>query len=143
MFGDNLAEIDLGDMLARHRAHGALATVALWRRDDVSQSGVAELDASDRIVRFIEKPAAGQTASHWVNAGIVIAEPALLDAIPRERPSDLGRDVFPALVERSPGLGGYRMSGGLWWFDRVEDYEAARSDDRLAAYARRARAAWR
>ena len=96
---------------------------------------------SDRIARFVEKPAPGQTPSHWVNAGIVIAEPALLDVIPRDRPSDLGRDVFPPLVDRSPGLAAYRMSGGHWWFDRVEDYEAARFDERLAAFARRVRTA--
>ena len=143
VFGDNLGELDLVDMLARHLERGVLATIAVWERADVTQSGVAEIDASDRIVRFVEKPAPGQTASHWVNAGIVIAEPALLDVIPRERPSDLGRDVFPALVHRSPGLGAYRMTGGHWWFDRVEDYEAALSDDRLTAFARRARSLWR
>ena len=143
VFGDNLGELALDDMLARHRERGVLATIAVWQRADVTQSGVAEIDGDDRIVRFIEKPAPGQTASRWVNAGIVIAEPALLDVIPRERPSDLGRDVFPALVDRSPGLGAYRMTGGHWWFDRAEDYEAALSDDGLAAFARRARSGWR
>jgi NDP-sugar pyrophosphorylase family protein len=143
VFGDNLNELDLGDMLARHRERGALATIAVWRRDDVSQSGVAELDAADRILRFVEKPAPGQTASRWVNAGVVIAEPALLDVIPRDRPSDLGRDVFPALVDTARGLSAYRMTGGHWWFDRVEDYEAARFDERLAAFARRVRPARR
>jgi NDP-sugar pyrophosphorylase family protein len=142
VFGDNLGELDLHDMLARHRERGTLATIAVWQRADVTQSGVAEVDADDRIVRFVEKPAPGQTASHWVNAGIVIAEPALLDAIPRDRASDLGHDVFPALVDRDPGLGAHRMTGGHWWFDRAEEYEAARFDDRLAAFARRARTVW-
>jgi NDP-sugar pyrophosphorylase family protein len=141
VFGDNLNELDLADLLARHRERGRLATIAVWERDDVTQSGVAEIDAGDRIVRFVEKPAPGATASHWVNAGVLFAEPALLDAIPRDRPSDLGRDVFPALVGAPRGLGAYRMTGGHWWFDRVEEYEAARFDERLAAFARRVRPA--
>jgi NDP-sugar pyrophosphorylase family protein len=139
VFGDNVAELDLRDMLARHRERGALATIAVWHRADVENSGVAELDASDRILRFVEKPAPGETSSHWVNAGFVIAEPALLGAIPRERPSDLGRDVFPSVLGDARGVFAYRMSGGLWWFDRVEDYEAARADPRLAEFAQRSR----
>ncbi|HWT05275.1 MAG TPA: nucleotidyltransferase family protein [Xanthomonadales bacterium] len=143
VFGDNLGELDLADMLACHRERGALATIAVWERADVTQSGVAEIGGGDRIVRFVEKPASGETASHWVNAGVVIAEPALLDVIPRDCPSDLGRDVFPALAAGPRGLSAYRMTGGHWWFDRVEDYEAAHSDERLAAFARRARPARR
>lgn len=137
VFGDNVAEIDVSDMLAQHHAHGALATIAVWSREDVENSGVAELDGDDRIVRFVEKPKPGETASHWVNAGIVIAEPALLDAVPCDRPSDLGRDIFPALLDGPRGVYGYRMTGGLWWFDRIEDYETALTDPKLEAFARR------
>jgi NDP-sugar pyrophosphorylase family protein len=140
VFGDNLNDLDLGDMLARHRERDSLATIAVWHRDDVSQSGVVELDARDRVLRFIEKPAPGTTLSHLVNVGVVIAEPALLDAIPRGRPSDLGREIFPALVDAARGIGAYRMTGGHWWFDRVEDYESALRDPNLAAFARRGRA---
>ena len=31
VFGDNLGELDLADMLARHRERGRLATIAVWR----------------------------------------------------------------------------------------------------------------
>jgi mannose-1-phosphate guanylyltransferase len=139
VFGDNLNDLDLGDMLLRHRERGALATIAVWHRDDVSQSGVVELDAGDRVLRFVEKPAPGATPSHLVNVGVVIAEPALLDAIPRDGASDLGRDVFPALVASPRGIAAYRMTGGHWWFDRVGDYESALRDPRLAAFAQRRR----
>jgi NDP-sugar pyrophosphorylase family protein len=134
VFGDNLAQIDLRAMLDAHRSYGAEATVALWKRDDVTQSGVAELDAGGRILRFIEKPAAAETNSTWVNAGYIIAEPSLLDEIPRDRPSDFGRDVFPAAIARGVPLLGFRMSGCLWWFDRVQDYVTAAADPGLRAY---------
>ncbi|HZO94989.1 MAG TPA: nucleotidyltransferase family protein [Candidatus Baltobacteraceae bacterium] len=136
VFGDNLNDVDLRNVVRAHRASDAVATVVLYARDDVSQSGVAELGTDDRIVRFVEKPRAGETTSHWVNAGIVVAEPALLEVVPRETPSDLGRDVLPALAARG-ALRGYRMSGGHWWFDRVEDYERAQTDPALAAFVAR------
>ena len=136
VFGDNVIDLDLTAMLARHRARGALATVAVCRRSDVSQSGVAELSAEDRIMRFIEKPRAGETDSHWVNAGVVVCEPPVLDLIPRDRPSDLGRDVLPELATRGRAFA-FRMGGRLWWFDRTEDYAGALADDALAAFAKR------
>jgi NDP-sugar pyrophosphorylase family protein len=138
VFGDNLNELDLADLVRVHRSRGSLATVALWERTDVTQSGVAELDGDDRVTRFIEKPRPGETSSHWINAGVIVAEPALLDFVPRDRPSDLGREILPALVDRGD-LFGFRMKGGHWWFDRAEDYELAQSDARLASFAGRAR----
>lgn len=134
VYGDNLNDLDLGAMLRAHRARGATATVALYARDDVAHSGVAELGDHDRIARFVEKPAPGETASHWVSAGVIVAEPALLALIPRDRPSDLGRDVLPALAARG-ALYGFRMTGGHWWFDRTADYERAHDDPRLTAFA--------
>jgi NDP-sugar pyrophosphorylase family protein len=140
VFGDNVYELDVADLVRAHRAHGELATVALWEREDVTPSGVAELGDDDRIRRFIEKPRLGETDSHWISAGVIIAEPALLDLVPRDRPSDLGREILPELADRGRDLFGYRMTGGLWWFDRAEDYERAQSDTRLASFARRVEA---
>jgi NDP-sugar pyrophosphorylase family protein len=137
VFGDNIIDVDIPDVLDFHRRRGGVATIVLAHRDDVSQSGVAELDERDRITRFIEKPLPAATPSHHVNAGFVLAEPRLLAAIPEHRPSDLGRDVFPSLLERGEMLYGYRSKGRLWWFDRTEDYLSARSDPGLAAFVAR------
>lgn len=139
VYGDNLNEIDLAEMVRDHRERRALATIAVYEREYVAQSGVAELDADDRIVRFVEKPAPGETASHWISTGVVIADPLVLDAIPREGSSDLGRDIFPRLLDDPRGVYAYRMTGGHWWFDRVEEYEAARTDAKLAAFLNRGR----
>jgi len=135
VFGDNVNDLDLSDMLAAHRRHGALATVALSYRDDVHQSGVAEVDSKQRILRFIEKPRPGETDSHWVNAGVVLVEPAALDMLPHSGPIDLGRDVLPALAEKPGALYAYKMTGHHWWFDRAPDYRAALADERLNALA--------
>jgi len=137
VFGDNVNDIDVTDMLARHRASGALATVAVCRRDDVSQSGVAEIDAHDRIRRFIEKPQAGETDSRWINAGVVLAEPGLLRYLPPHGAADLGHDILPRLLEEPGGVHAYPMTGPHWWFDRMEDYQAALNDPRLQRLARR------
>jgi mannose-1-phosphate guanylyltransferase len=128
LFGDNLSTCDLSRVIARHRSAGAEATVALFHRDDVGASGIALLDGDDRIVRFIEKPRPEEAFSKWVNAGIVVAEPGVLAFVPRDRPSDMGRDVLPALLAAGSTVAGYRMSEGLWWIDTPEDYERTKTE---------------
>jgi NDP-sugar pyrophosphorylase family protein len=126
VFADNLNQLDLTDMLHRHRATGALVTIAVSRRDDVSQSGVTEIGSDDRIVRFIEKPQAGKATSGWINAGVVLAEPSLIAVLPPKAPFDLSRDVLAELVRNGDNVYAYPMTGAHLWFDRVEDYERAK-----------------
>jgi len=141
LYGDNLTDCDLSAVVARHERAAAMATIALFHREDVLGSGIVEIDADDNVVRFLEKPRPNEVFSHWVNAGIMIAEPAIVAAIPAGRPSDFGRDVLPALLSSGARLAGYRMEHNLWWFDSVADYERARVDPALLSFARSSR--WR
>lgn len=127
VYGDNLTTCNLGGLNAFHRQKKGIATVALFEREDVSHSGVAELDADDRIVRFVEKPSSRETASRWVSAGLLVLEPEVLRMIPADRPSDFGHDILPALLATGRDVYGYRMSRdeGLWWIDTPEDYRRA------------------
>jgi len=122
-YGDNLSTVRLDRLWERHRSHGGVATIALHYREDPIHGGIVGLDDRDRITRFLEKPGAGEVFSHWVNAGIYVLEPAVLDAIPAGRVVDFGRDVFPAMLAAGHALYGYRMSERehLWWIDRAED----------------------
>lgn len=127
IYGDNLTTCDLTSLVEHHRSRGAAMTMALFPRQDVAQSGVAEVDDRDRIVRFIEKPVPGTTASTWVNAGILAIEPALLDVIPAAGPSDFGRDIVPALIARGEMVCAYRLRPDerLSWIDTPADLARA------------------
>ncbi len=123
-YGDNLSYCDPYRMLHFHTCMRGLATIALFNRADVSQSGIVDLDDDDRIRRFLEKPGPDQVFSHWVNAGILVLEPAVLDFIPQGR-QDFSFDVLPALLAANQRLYGYRLSEaeGLWWIDTPADLE--------------------
>lgn len=122
LYGDNLTDCDIGRLRSFHKERGATATVALFHRDNPTASGIAELERDGRIVRFVERPCPEDVFSHWVNAGILIVEPQVIEMIPPERPSDFGRDVLPDLLLRGYPVYGYRMRENLWWIDRPEDY---------------------
>ncbi len=126
IYADNLTTCDLSRLCAYHKDKAAIATVALFYRENATASGVAEADANGRVLRFIEKPASHEVFSPWVNAGILVLEPAVLDFIPVGRPTDFGREVLPALIAAQQPLYGYKMSEGLWWVDSPEDLERTR-----------------
>lgn len=127
VYGDNLLTIDVAALVAWHRRHEALATVALFERDDTSQSGVAELAEDGRIVRFVEKPRPGETTSRWVNAGMLVLEPAAIDLLP-EGVSDFGRDLLPQWIDDGRRVVGYRMAPPecLQWIDTLDDLARVR-----------------
>ena len=122
VYGDNVTNCDLARLVAYHRAKGGLSTIALHYREDVTQSGMVVTDDADRVTHFREKPPASEACSHWVNAGILVAEPALLRYIPGSGFSDLSRDVLPAVLADGQKIYGYRMSEDLWWADSLEEY---------------------
>ena len=72
-YGDGLANVDISDLVAFHRAHGRLATVTTVR--PLSRFGVMDLGNEGVVKRFREKP---QTDG-YVNAGFFVFEPRVLD----------------------------------------------------------------
>jgi len=97
-YGDNLVRTELGPLLAFHRDHEALVTIALFRSDEPWSGGMVETDEDGRVLRFVEKPAPHTVSTDLSSAGIFIAEPAMLSEIPPDRPCDFGHDLFPALL---------------------------------------------
>ncbi len=119
-YGDNFVTIDLRALMAAHERHRPLATIAVFEATETSASGVVETDAEGRVLRFLEKPAAGVTPSRTVNAGIYVLERAALDVVPRAGFSDFGRDVFPALLRAGRELRTFRVPGTVYGIDTPE-----------------------
>jgi mannose-1-phosphate guanylyltransferase len=104
--GDALTDIDLEAFVARHRATGGIATLAVKRVADTREFGVVLHDREGRITGFQEKPAPEEALSDLGNCGIYIFEPEIFDyfpdpAVPAVCPpfADWAQDVFPALLE--------------------------------------------
>jgi glucose-1-phosphate cytidylyltransferase len=72
---DGLSDIRLDKMLAFHKEHGRLATVAAVH--PVSRFGIMEL-SDDEVSGFQEKP---RMIDRWINSGYAILEPEALDYI--------------------------------------------------------------
>lgn len=74
-WGDGVSDVDLGKLLAFHRAHGKLATMTAVR--PAARYGHLEFDG-DKVVQFTEKP---QTSEGWINGAFFVLEPQIFDYI--------------------------------------------------------------
>ena len=112
--GDVLTDVVLSDLLALHRARRAEATILTISMADASRFGLVEADASGRVSRFVEKPAAADVTSGWINAGVYVLEPSVLSRIPSGRAVSMERETFPAIAADG-GL--YTLRSDAYWID--------------------------
>ena len=126
IYSDNFSWWDLRKLKTVHGENGALATVAVHWREDVTQSGVVEMDRDGRIVGFVEKPSADVVTSHFVNAGFYYLEPGVLDYIPEGEFCDFAYDVFPAMLKAGEKLNAVKMDEPIIGIDTREAYEKAK-----------------
>jgi glucose-1-phosphate cytidylyltransferase len=99
-YGDGLANLDLKQLLAFHRAHGKLATITAVRPP--SRFGGLVFDG-DRVKKFQEKPQIGEG---WINGGFMVLEPGVLEFLEGDATS-LEADGLDALA-RAGQLMAYR-----------------------------------
>lgn len=96
--GDALTDADVSALLARHRATGGIATMAVKRVSDPSLYGVVVADESGRVTGFQEKPPRDEALSNLCNCGIYAFEPRIFDYVPPQTFVDWATDVFPRLL---------------------------------------------
>lgn len=113
--GDVLTDVDVADLLARHEAAGATATLHLVPVADTSAFGVVLCDRDGRVVRFVEKPAPGTVAADTINAGTYVLEAEAFAAFPGDGPLSFERTVFPGLLDAGATLLGVRSDS--YWQD--------------------------
>ncbi|MGA0530368.1 glucose-1-phosphate adenylyltransferase [Hansschlegelia sp. KR7-227] len=109
--GDHVYKMDYEQMLAQHVESGADVTVGCLEvaRKEASAFGVMHVDANDRIVAFLEKPAdppamPGRPDLALASMGIYVFDtPFLFDLLRKDAADpnssrDFGRDIIPAIV---------------------------------------------
>jgi mannose-1-phosphate guanylyltransferase len=103
IYADNLTDLSLRSMLATHRGHEGVLTMALFRAPNPVAAGIVEMLPDGRIISFEEKPK--QPRSDLANAGIYLARSSLVGELPpaAERIVDFGFDVLPRLTGRMYG----------------------------------------
>lgn len=120
MNGDLLTDLDYRAMMELHHRSGAIATLAVARKEVKIDLGVLQMDDRGDVTGYVEKP----TLHYDVSSGIYCFRPDILDHLERGARCDL-----PDLVHRLLAAGERVRTQPLtgYWLDigRPEDYDTA------------------
>ena len=112
-YGDGVADIDIGALVAFHRKQGKLATVTAV--SPIARFGSLQLN-EDRVVQFAEKPRSGEV---WINGGFFVFEPPVLDYISSDQTMLEGEPLERLASEGQ--LAAYRHKGFWHPMDTLRD----------------------
>ena len=128
-YGDGLGSVDVGALIAFHRAHGKLATVTAVRPP--ARFGGLVLE-DERVREFSEKP---QTEAGWINGGFFVFEPKVFDYLEGDH-TILEREPLERLAADGQ-LMAYRHTG--FW----QPMDTLREKDLLESLWASGRAPWK
>ena len=126
--GDALTDLNLQDAIDFHKHKSSLATLILTAVSNPLEYGVVITNPDGTIERFLEKPGWGEVFSDWVNTGIYVLEPEVLDYFDMGQKFDFSKDLFPLLLKNKEPMFGCLLEG--YWCDigNLEQYLQSHKD---------------
>lgn len=121
--GDNLLQHGITPLVEEFRSLDCNSEILLTRVANPSQFGVAELDASGRVVQLTEKPA--EPKSDLALVGVYMFDHTIFDAVKAIKPSKRNEleitDAIQWLIEAGLTVHPHIVKG--WWKDtgKIED----------------------
>lgn len=102
LYGDVMLDMNLRRLLDFHASKRSAGTLVLHPNDHPQDSDLVEVDSETaRILAFHPKPhPPGKQFRNLVNAGAYVLSPRVFAYIEAGQKADLGRDIFPRMVEK-------------------------------------------
>jgi NDP-sugar pyrophosphorylase family protein len=118
MNGDTLIELNLTELLDRHRSGNGVATMVLREDPEVERWGVIETDPDHRVLTILGRGRqplpSDPPALRYMFAGVHVIHPCLLRHCPQGQPSSI-IDAYVAELEDGAVIQGYIAKG--YWSD--------------------------
>lgn len=112
--GDVVCSLDFSEILDFHKKSAGIGTISMWEVEDPTRYGIIGCDSENRIKKFLEKPEPHEVFSNWINAGVYVLEPEILDLIIPDKVISIEREIFPPLASQQK-LFGFKFYG--YWVD--------------------------
>ncbi len=116
VMGDHFTDVNVKRLVDFHKAHKAIATIAVMEHTTKIDFGVVTL-SGNHVSEFVEKPA----LKHNINIGMYVFEPEIFKYI--EAKEDFAKNVFPRLLSSGKQINACNVDGKWHDVGRLEDYE--------------------
>jgi len=105
VYGDLFLDLDCERLLDFHSSHDGAATLVVRRSDHPHDSDLIGCE-NGRITR-VYRAKEGEPFENLACAAVWVIRPELLELIPKDRPTDFGRDIFPTALAEGRKLMAY------------------------------------
>jgi len=113
---DTILDVDLGDVLVRHRSAKATATMCLRRDPGQAAYGQIEIDSEQRIRSIVgHNPGGDEHLTPYMFTGVHVLEPSILEYVPPAIEADIIRTGYFKALDNGETLLGYVADG--YWVD--------------------------
>lgn len=102
--GDTFFDMDLQSLREFHEAKKAELSLSLTMVEDVSRYGSVLIDINNRVLEFNEKNP-DVKGFGYINAGVYILEPLVLESIFLNKPVSLENDIIPSIINKGSVYG--------------------------------------
>ncbi|MFA6667759.1 MAG: glucose-1-phosphate adenylyltransferase [Bacilli bacterium] len=119
--GDHIYKTTYNEMIALHEKHNAACTISVIEVDwkEASRFGILEVDAEDKITKFVEKPK--EPKSNLASMGVYIfnykdlRKALIADHDDKTSEHDFGKNIIPNFLAQNKAIYAYRFHG--YWRD--------------------------
>jgi len=128
--GDVVMDVDLAALAEDHIQSGAILTLCLRRVEDISPFGLIRRGTDGRVTAFLEKRERDETGQNFINSGVYVMSPEILDHIPAGRVCSSEHELFPSLLQAGLPVLGHLPDRWGYWNDvgRLDTYLQASRD---------------
>jgi histidinol-phosphate phosphatase family protein len=131
LFGDVMMNLDLNKLRNFHNLKKSITTIVVHPTDHAIDSDLVDVNSDFKIKKILTKPhSPGLVFGNLAISGLYILNPKVFDFIPKNKPSNLVRDVFPKLLSRSLPLLAYKTAEYLKDMGTKERLKQVRRDFR-------------
>ena len=127
VYGDNLTNFNLSEMIEFHKEKKAIATLALFNLlssksyiSNPREVGIVQINDEGQILSFVEKPQSLSSTPQsppLASGGVYVLGKEVINYIPDEGSPDFAYDVFPKLIEQGFPIYGYVLEPGAYLLD--------------------------
>lgn len=138
IYGDNLTNINLHEMMEEHKAKKSIATLFIYQdkiTDKKSTCGAIAINKNKEIIMIAEHPTPEETeelkkipeSMKFINAGVYILNSKILNYITKI-PSDFSKDIFPKLLISKEKMFGFTSQCFFRELGSTDRYELTRKE---------------
>jgi NDP-sugar pyrophosphorylase family protein len=128
LYGDVIVGESIDTISETHRRKNASATLTVYRSAATDGKGTVELDPHSIITAFNEKTTSHVEDGTYINAGLYIVDPSLMEDLPASVALDFGHDVFPSALAQRHTIAGHILAAPVIDIGTPAMLDVARSE---------------